>query len=420
MTMWHLARREIRHRSGSFLLGVIAVSMAAGVLAGALSLLRAHDHRTTEILEEKERALGRSVCALEDDIRRSMLHLGFNIVILPKNQNLSDWYADDYAANHMPEGYVDRLEASDLLTIEHLVPCLRAKIDWPEQQWTIILVGTAATITRPSSEASELAPESIPSGEVVLGHEIHSALGFKVGATMQLKGRTFRVRDCRRANGTKDDITIWASLQDVQSLLDKEGMINEILALECRAAWRNLPAIRQELARILPDVQVVEKASATLARTHARTKVEAEGRAAIERERRHRDGLRESRRRMAFFLVAIATLICVVWTAHLATANVRDRRQEIGILLTLGCRSGQILWLLLARSAIMGLAGGCAGFLLGCTIAAIGSEGTFAVAADPVLFGVVMAVAVGVSVVTGSVPASRASQQDPARTINEQ
>jgi len=48
------------------------------------------------ILEHKRNETQEKMRVLEDDVKGAMRKLGFNIIILPKGQNLSDWYADDY------------------------------------------------------------------------------------------------------------------------------------------------------------------------------------------------------------------------------------------------------------------------------------------------------------------------------------
>ncbi|MDP7024741.1 MAG: hypothetical protein QGH42_10955, partial [Kiritimatiellia bacterium] len=93
MNILHLTTREIAHRKLSFGIGVLSIAIAVGALMGSLILLKAHDQRTATILREKEEALVQNTKALDDDVRRAMLKLGFNLVIIPKDQNLGDWYA---------------------------------------------------------------------------------------------------------------------------------------------------------------------------------------------------------------------------------------------------------------------------------------------------------------------------------------
>ena len=53
MTLWRLVRREIRHRKLSFALAVVAVMAPVGALVGTVTLLKAHDLGTRQIIEAK-------------------------------------------------------------------------------------------------------------------------------------------------------------------------------------------------------------------------------------------------------------------------------------------------------------------------------------------------------------------------------
>ena len=90
MTIWSLLIREILHRKLNFALAVLTVIVASGSLIGSVAMLRTHDVRTDQILEQKEAELQKSTAELNDITRKAMLKLGFNVVILPKDQNLSD------------------------------------------------------------------------------------------------------------------------------------------------------------------------------------------------------------------------------------------------------------------------------------------------------------------------------------------
>jgi hypothetical protein len=125
MTIWCLLVREILHRKLNFALGVFSVMAASGSLIGSVTLLRIHDIQTGKILEAKQAKLAKEMAQLKDDTRKAMLKLGFNVVILPKDQNLSDWYADDYASKYMPEEYVQTLANSKVVTVRHFLPSLQ-------------------------------------------------------------------------------------------------------------------------------------------------------------------------------------------------------------------------------------------------------------------------------------------------------
>ncbi len=109
MSTWHLVLREIGYRKGNFLWSVLAVGVAAACVAAALSLVERYNERTKQLAAEQQAELKQKMAALEDDYRKIMLGLGFNVLILPKDQKLDDFYADDYATKLMPEEYVERL-----------------------------------------------------------------------------------------------------------------------------------------------------------------------------------------------------------------------------------------------------------------------------------------------------------------------
>lgn len=403
---------------------MLSVAVAMGCLVGSLTLMNLHVARTQMILEHKRSETQEKMRVLEDDVKGAMRKLGFNIVILPKGQNLSDWYADDYGARYMPEQYVARLAQSKIVTVEHLTPRLRRKVKWPETKWAVILVGVSDRAWIPAVHTHELAIDPVPWGRIVLGNEVHQGLGLNVGNKIRFMDREFVVYKCRKELGTEEDMTIWVNLREAQELLDKKGLINEILAFECRSAWANLPKVRAEITRILPDTQVVEKSSDVLAKIHAYVKVEDEGKAAIERERENMTRLRTTWMRFASVLGPLVMVISVVWIALLAAGNVQRRQMEIGILCTLGFRSRQILYIFLSRAVVMGLLGGLLGFLVGDFLAnnclePIG-EGGYQWMFTFQLFGLAVLVAVVVTVAASWIPSMRATRLDPAVTLREE
>ena len=329
MTIWSLLIREILHRKLNFALGVFSITVASGSLIGAVTLLRIHDINTGNILKEKQAELSANMAQLQDETRKAMLKLGFNVVILPKDQNLSDWYAEDYASKYMPEDYVEKLANSDVVTVRHFLPSLQQKIEWPERKRKIILVGTRDEV--PNLHKSPVRPlvQPVPTGTITLGCELHRSMNMKVGDNVELMGKSFEVKTCYKERGNKDDITAWIYLAEAQELLDKQGKINAILAMECHCTSDALPSIRKEIAGVLPNTQVIERGSRAIARAEARTNVEHRARLAIEEEKDARAILRRSRERFASALIPVVVTACAVWVAVLGFTNVRTRRDEI-------------------------------------------------------------------------------------------
>ena len=466
MTFWHLILREIRYRNGNFLLSVLAILVAAACAVAAISLLDRYDLRTEQRATEQEAQLVSlldrydriteqraaeleaqlhiRMAALEDDYRKIALGLGFNLVILPKDQNLADFYAEDYATKLMPEAYAERLVKSRVASINHVLPILQQKVQWTEQQRTVQLFGTRGEIALLGKGKKAALLEPVAEGHVVLGYEIHRSLKLKVGDTIPFQGHSLVVSALQPQRGNQDDITLWINLREAQQILGKEGKINAIQALECTCAVDRLGQVREEVGRVLPDTQVIEFSSQALARAEARNRAAAEASEAIQREQAGRAEARErtaaeageaiqheqagraaaARQRERLFAVLAPLVIgaCAVWAGLLALGNVRSRSSEIGILRALGVPTGRVLAILLIRAALIGLVGASIGFLVGWLGSWYGEnriaggpplEALF----DPRLFAMVLLLTPILSVVIGWLPAIWAAQLDPADSL---
>jgi ABC-type lipoprotein release transport system permease subunit len=357
------------------------------------------------------------VAALDDEIRKITKNLGFNIMILPKDQNLAEFHADDFAAETMPEDHVDRLAGSrDVLTINHLRPALVRKLEWPEQKRQIILMGVRGVV--PFKHLNEKKPlaQPVPPGKIDVGHVLAEQLALAPGGSVTLSGETFEVNRIYPARGNKDDITVWIDLTKAQQMLDLNGRINMIQALECNcASIDRLAEIEAEVSKVLGDeVQVIELSTQAVARAKARTEVAAEGEATLARWRQR-----------AAALIPGLTACAGVWVGLLSLVDVRRRRQEIGILRALGMRSAQILRVFLAKPALVGVFGAAIGYLAGFGAAlAIEGRWTTGVTAGslfvPGLLTVVLVLTPLVTVLAGWLPAVQAAGQDPADVLREE
>jgi ABC-type lipoprotein release transport system permease subunit len=420
MSVWRLVLREIAYRKLNFGLAVLSVLTAVGCLVAVLTLLRLHDLRTEDLVAAREAEVRASGGKLQDDYRKMMLLLRFNIRILPKDQNLADYYAADYAARTMPEEYAERLARAGVVTVNHILPSLRQRVTWDEHKRTIIVVGVRGELPIGKHVPKKPLLEMVPPGTMLVGHELHASLGIKKGAKVRLLGREFKVRKLNRATGTPDDITVWINLAEAQQLLDRKGRINEIQALECNCASPDrLGDVRKEVARILPETQVIEQESQALTRAEARNRAAAEARASVVRVQRARAELRSQREEFGAVLVPLVLLGCVVSVGVLALTNVRDRATEIGILRALGLGSGRLLGLFLGRALLLGLVGASLGYGAGVLVGMLWSEESASWLFDPVLLLLVVASAPLVCGLASWVPALLAARQDPAVVLRE-
>jgi hypothetical protein len=422
--MLRLVLREIAHRKLNFILSLSAVALAAGCLLAALVFLREHDLSTAALLREKAEETRRELAVYEDEVRRLTLKLGFNILILPKDIQLADFHAHDFADRYMPEEYAQRLADSRLATVNHILPCLQQKTEWPEKKRTILVMGVRGEVyLRSDKQKPLLAP--VRPGELALGYELHRDLEIKPGGQVRLLGREFKVAECKPAKGSKDDITVWLNLREAQELLGKPGLINAIFALECNCATVDrLGEVRAEVAKVLPDTQVIEYQTQALARAEARNLAAAKARKMLEDQRAAREELARRKEALAAVLLPLILAACAVWIGFAAWSNVRERRMEIGILRALGLRLGQVLSLVLGRAALAGLGGAGLGLAAGLGFARGWDAGECMRSAvaeylHPLWLFIFLAAAVGLAAVGSWLPALLAARQDPADVLRE-
>jgi hypothetical protein len=422
MSIWRLVLCEIAYRKLNFGLSVLSVLVAVGCLVGEMLLLRKHELQASAILVAKYSETLEKMRALEDDYRKITKNLGFNVLILPRDQNLSDLYADDFASKYMPEEYAERLAKSRVATINHLLPSLQQKLKWPERERTILLIGVRGEV--PIVHADEKKPilDAVPPGGMVLGYELHRSLKVAKGDKVKLLGREFTVTKLHAERGTKDDITVWINLGEAQELLGKKGRINAILALECNCSAERMGKIRSEIGGILPDTQVIELATQALARAEARNRAADESREAIWREQVHQGSLLRDQANYAAWFIPLVLFGCILWLGLLGFSNARQRSNEIGILRALGVSWVKVSTLLLSKAALVGIVGALLGYVAGSLFARFRGD---AAVESPILFGnmlglVALCAAGLVSALAAWVPALIVLRQDPADVLREE
>ena len=444
MSIWHLILREVAHRKRNFVLGVLAMACGAACLVGAQTLIHADRLATETILGEKEQSVAEAVAAkeaavaqagadLEDTIRKQMVGLGFNILILPEDQELSELHLNGTLSATMPEEYVDKLANSSIVTVNHLLPAVTRRVVWPEKETEVILYGTRGEVPIMHRALKKPILDAVAPGQMVLGHSIHTRFGLKAGDSLLFMGREFTVSKTHPQRGSTDDVTVWIDLAQAQELLEMQNLVHGILALECECAGDRISGIRNEIASILPGTQVIERYSQALARAEARAKAKQvaedslaqekeSGTQLLEQERTGRAQIEQQHALLASVLVPLVLLASAGLVGALAYTNARHRREEIGILRALGVRSSQIIVMFLAKAAALGLIGG----LLGCAVgfwagSQTGDAGVASLTAQSDLFITLLTTplfAVALAAVASWIPALLAARQDAALVLS--
>lgn len=412
---------EIRYRKTNFFLSVFAVTIAATLFVAGPTLIDGYGRDTRAEVEALQTKNGAELAKLEDETRKLMRDMGFNLMIVHRDTNMSDFWDKDFSTVDMPQDYVQRLaDARQITLVTHLVATLQQKIEWENRK--VLLVGYLPET--PQAHRAKKSPMGyrIERGTVFLGHEL--GRGKKVGDAISVRGKELTVARILGEKGSKEDITIATHLDDAQEILDKEGRVNQILALGCRCAGERLPKVREQLEAVLPETRITEFRSIALARAEQRDLVAANNKKLEANLAEHRSGVQTKLENLAAVTTPLVVLACAIWVGLLALANVRDRRSEIGIFRALGVGSVKIGVLFLGKACLQGVIGGVLGFFIGYTLArALGvhvldvTPERFAVARDILVWTVIGAPAV--SVMASYLPTLLSVVQDPATILRE-
>ncbi|NUQ61467.1 MAG: FtsX-like permease family protein [Pirellulales bacterium] len=463
MSILKVLLAEISYRRANFALSVLAVTIAVTLFVAGPMLVEAYQRETRVQVTKSEslvKDLRQSVAGLEQEIRkveattaaeldqlgeetrRLMVDMGFNLMIVHRDTNMSDFWAADFAVHDMPQEYVDRLAADTRLTyVTHLVATLQSKIDWQNRK--ILLTGYLPETTQSHMRHKSPMGYTVEPGTVLLGHEL--AVGRKAGETVEVLGKPFRIARVLPEQGSKEDITIAMHLTDAQSLLDKPGKINQIMALGCNCAGSNLPNIRKQLSEVLPEAQITEFRSKALARAEQRELVAAkqnqiigamkanlaERQKVLAQQEEIMANLAASRARiqrimetLAQVITPLVVLAAAVWVGLLAMANVRERRTEIGLLRAIGKSSGAIASLFLGKAFLLGLLGAVFGAALGTSVGqwfglrALDLSEGYVVMQHELLIAALLGAPL-VTMLASYLPTLSAVMQDPAVVLRE-
>jgi putative ABC transport system permease protein len=463
MNTFKILFAEIWYRKLNFVLSLFAVVVAVTLFVAGPMLVEAYQTETaTEVdrMEDQVDELESGVADmragmkrvedetaarldyLKEETRKLMIKMGFNLLIVHGDTNMSDFWASDFAAKDMPQEYVDRLASNPQLTlITHLVATLQQRIEWEKRK--VLLVGYLPETTQSHMRKKAPMGYNVEPGTVLLGYEL--GVDRKVDETISVLDKEFRIAGILGEKGSKEDITIAMHLKDAQELLGKPDRINQILALGCNCADASLPGIREQLGEALPGTRITEHHSIALARAEQRKTVAGEQAAILagmgenlhQREEILEERkvvlaeMTESRARIERIMVTLAdvitplvVLVCAIWVGLLALANVRQRSTEIGLLRALGKGSGMIAGLFLGKAVLVGLIGAAVGFLFGTWMAQFLGQSTLEVASgyfDPRIDILVYALigAPLLSALASYLPTLFALIQDPAVVLRE-
>ena len=117
----------------------------------------------------------------------------------------------------------------------------------------------------------------------------------------------------------------------------------------------------------------------------------------------------------------LATLLAVIGLYGVMSYTVARRTREIGVRVALGATAGKISWLVIREVLVIAAAGIAIGLPLAWWLGRYVSAQLYGVApGDPVTYGAAVALLVGVALLAGMVPSSRAARLDPTTALRQE
>ena len=257
-------------------------------------------------------------------------------------------------------------------------------------------------------------PDDRPPAALV-GSRLAAEKNIQIGNVLIMHGRIFRVSGILNAGGPEDGAVV-APLHIVQEVLGKPNAVRRVsvsaltkpedafarkdpdkLSPAVRERWYCSPyanSIAYQLREALPNVRVEQV-----------------------RPVEQNQGKVLSRVTGLMLLLSLAALLAAALAVSAAmAATILERRQEVGLMKSLGAGNSAVASLFLTEAAFLAVAGGLVGFLAGAVLAHRIGQSIFgsAIVVHPVVLAVVLFGAVLVTFLGSAGAVRKAIQFDPA------
>jgi putative ABC transport system permease protein len=388
MSPLRLVFKEILYRKISSLVILLTVVVASSVSIAIYSLSKASENETRKIMREQ----------------------GLNLYIFPKGTNLIDFYSINNTET-FPDSYVEVLADSKTFdAVRHLTGILQVKYpEWEDANGSvhqIVLFGYKDEAEQIYLSQQETMGFDVKKGSVQLGALVSKNVKPEEPFTIKgIDGKIYSFNVEKRLEEGKGmmDQGVSFHLEDLQQLLGMEGRINKIEALGCVCHDGRIKNARSQVQAIFSDLEVTEISSIADARENQRLMMNKYG----------------------SFIIPFVIISALLITGLLFHQNVKARNSEIGLLLAMGRSSNTILFMILFKAFILGLAGGIIGFFIGSWIAEFFGKEIFrftAFSIKPVwsVFYYTVFIFPLLWMISSWIPALLATRIDVANTLSEE
>ena len=375
----HLVLRALSHRKGRTAL-LLAVLAMASSLATALGIV---SFSMGKRVAEEVRKYGANLVIIPETARLDVGSGGLNFGVISEPAYLRQRQVEDAlsrsgiktersfhlrGALHWKNADI-MVEGVDFIDIRRLFPWWQLKGTWPA------------------------------AGETVVGNDLASGLGLKLGDTLELAGKAHIVRlriSGIVSSGGEEDGMLFLSLPELQQALDLEGQLT-LVRLMVTAGGDSLRKSATALQILLPSSKVNE------VRQTARTS----------------EGLLAKVKLLMIMVTAVVLISAGSSVAGTMSTMVLERSKEIGLMKAMGGTRWEVMRIFCGEAALLGILGGLAGYLFGSAIAQFITKTVFSASAEFIPWFVCISLGVSLFLaLLGSVgPMISVFRLDPVRSL---
>ncbi|MCP4670901.1 MAG: ABC transporter permease [Desulfobacula sp.] len=348
------------------------------------------------------------ICITESmtkDIEARLNQFGANIIMVPKNENLSLSYGgiDVGGVNYQ----VKEFDQDSLANIRKIKNSKNLGIIAPKVLGSVIVNDRKALLMGVIFK-EELVLKNFwqkkqgvfpqKKDEIMLGSQAAALLGIKTGDILELAKKKFKVTTVLNPTGASEDNAIIVDLLESQKILNKDGKISMVeIAAFCQGC--PISEMTLQIAEKFPDAKVTAMKQAVMSKMQS-----------IELFKSFSLGV-------SILVIFIGSLLVLVTMM----GSVNERTREIGIFRAIGFRRGHVMQIILLEALLLGIIGGVIGFFTGNLVAwgiipMVMKDGAFA-GINSSLGIVSILLAVALSILASLYPAFKASNMDPSEAL---
>ena len=405
MKIRQLVLREIFQRSNQLIFSLLSITLGIAIIVSIKNIT---------VFSEKA-------------VSRELDSLGANILILPKSANVQDYYSADFQDMEIPEDYVDALLNSDLKGLDNLSPKLSLPVEisgkkviltgiLPKNEfkskamWQGALgvfskpegCGTMPVIPGLSGSKKNIIRkrviDDLAANSALVGYETSVALNVKEADSITIAGEKFKVEAVLPMTGTIDDSRVFAHLHTVQKISGKQAKLNVIEIVGCCSQISK--GLVQRINELLPNAKVVTITQ--IVQTQINTN--------------------RMMNKLSLIMLIIIAVLGIAIIANYMSANVYERRREIGILSAMGATPSWIMKVFLLKAFYIGIAGGLLGYVTGTVFAMILGPMFAGIPVLPLLslFFYSMGISIVITLLASILPVIKATKIDPFIIMQEE